>query len=494
MADMMPSKYDDMLYGDEMDNLIWGGRGDDTLKGMGGNDTLIGGPGADALDGGDGIDTADYSQTKNRGVNVYLDRADTEQPDTGSIGDDAHGDDFSSIENVVGSKFNDMIVGDGGMNMLSGGQGNDNLMGNAGADSLYGGMGHDTIMGGAADDMAMGGMGQDMLSGDAGNDHLAGNMGDDTIYGGGMMDDGMEQTGTGKDTLWGGMGDDELMGQDGDDVLVGGMGADTLKGGDGSKDVANYQMSDDEVMIDLTMKDGAARTQKGGHAEGDKLYDIEWVHGSMHDDTLKGVDSMAGGVGEDAAAYMTGANKLVGHQGDDHIIGGNEAEADATDDPGTTDVNEMTEEAGDTLFGGMGDDTIEGQGGHDMIKGGADNDELMGGTGNDTIYGGMGNDTLNGGDTATGGDDVYVFDEYEKDAADVIENWSDNDRIDLSDMDLVGIGLVTADGGASSEPDADVQIVAISGSGTSTITIDKMTITVDTELVAADILGVAGLA
>ena len=493
MPDMMPSKYDDMLYGDEMDNLIWGGRGDDTLRGMGGDDTLIGGPGADALDGGDGIDTADYSQTKNRGVNVYLDRADTEQPDTGSIGDDAHGDDFSSIENVIGSKFNDMIVGDGGMNMLSGGQGNDNIMGNAGADSLYGGMGHDTIMGGAADDMAMGGMGQDMLSGDAGADHLAGNMGDDTIYGGGMMADGTEQTGTGKDTLWVGMGDDELMGQDGDDVLVGGMGADTLKGGAGSKDVANYQASDDEVNVNLTLTStGAVRTQKGGHAEGDKIEGIEWVHGSMHDDTLIGIDGRTGTVDNDG--YISGANKLVGHMGDDHIMGGDEHEADeVTDDPSTTDFDESSNKpTGDTLFGGQGDDTLNGQGGHDMIKGGADNDELMGGSGNDTLNGGMGNDTLDGGAVADGGDDVYVFDMYEKDAANVIMNWSDNDRIDLSDMDLVGISIRAGADAPNTAPDADVQIVT--GTNTSTITIDKMTITVDTVLEVTDILGVAGLA
>ena len=462
---------------------------------MGGDDTLIGGPGADALDGGDGIDTADYSQTKNRGVNVFLDRADTEQPDTGSLGDDAHGDDFSSIENVIGSKFNDRIAGDGGMNSIMGGQGNDSINGNAGADTLMGGMGHDSLHGGAAADEVWGGMGQDMLWGCTGNDKVVGNMGDDTIWGGGGLDDeGMEKSGSGKDTLWGGMGNDMLMGQDGDDMLVGGMGADTLKGGAGSKDVANYQMSDDEVMIDLTMKDGAARTQKGGHAEGDKLYDIEWVHGSMHDDTLKGVDSMAGGVGDDAAAYMTGANKLVGHQGDDHIMGGDEAEADATDDTGTTDVNEFRDAAGDTLFGGMGDDTIEGQGGHDMIKGGADNDELMGGTGNDTLYGGMGNDTLDGGAGADGGDDVYVFDMYEKDAVNVIMNWSDNDRIDLSDMNLVGLSIRLDTAGTNPRPDADVQIVTSDATDTSTITIDKMTITVDTSLVAADILGVASLA
>ncbi|MCY4120445.1 MAG: hypothetical protein OXG72_05930, partial [Acidobacteria bacterium] len=294
-----------------------------------------------------------------------------------------------------------------------------------------------------------------------------------------------------------------LMGQDGDDVLVGGMGADTLKGGAGSKDVANYQMSDDEVMIDLTMKDGAARTQKGGHAEGDKLYDIEWVHGSMHDDTLKGVDWVAAGQGDDTTSaddntpYMSGANKLVGHQGDDHIMGGDELEADATDDAGTTDLDEtVNKAAGDTLFGGMGDDTIEGQGGNDKIMGGADNDELMGGSGKDTIYGGMGNDTLDGGageSTADAADaDVYVFDMYEKDAANVIMNWSDNDRIDLSDMDLVGISIRATADAANTDPDADVQIVA--GTDSSTITIDKMTITVDTQLVAADILGVASLA
>ena len=106
---------DDRLHGGPGDDLIWGGRGDDLLDGGGGADTLIGGPGADTLIGGPGADTliggpgtdtADYSSAAARGVNISLGTR-AAWPDGDGWPDDAVGDTFSSIENLVGTKFND---------------------------------------------------------------------------------------------------------------------------------------------------------------------------------------------------------------------------------------------------------------------------------------------------------------------------------------------------------------------------------------------------
>ena len=108
----------------------------DMLTGDGGANTLVGGAGPDALNGGGGTDTADYSSSA-MAVNVNL------LANSGA-GGDAQGDTFSSIENIIGSAFADMLTGDSGANTIDGRSGNDTLIGGAGADALIGGAGTDT--------------------------------------------------------------------------------------------------------------------------------------------------------------------------------------------------------------------------------------------------------------------------------------------------------------------------------------------------------------
>ena len=57
----------------------------------------------------------------------------------------ARGDTYTNIEDVVGSDFNDTLIGDANNNLLSGGRGNDTLVGGGGADSLFGGAGNDLL-------------------------------------------------------------------------------------------------------------------------------------------------------------------------------------------------------------------------------------------------------------------------------------------------------------------------------------------------------------
>jgi hypothetical protein len=78
--------------------------GNDTLDGGIGDDFLLGGRGADALIGGAGIDTASYW---NSSAAVRVDLR------TGQgTGANAQGDTFDGIENVIGSRFDDVLVGD----------------------------------------------------------------------------------------------------------------------------------------------------------------------------------------------------------------------------------------------------------------------------------------------------------------------------------------------------------------------------------------------
>ena len=176
----------DTLNGLEGNDILNGLAGDDVLNGGAGDDTLIGGGGADMLDGGAGGDTADYS-TSSRSVLVRL--HDSRAVRFG----DAEGDTLTGIEHLTGSKYNDILAGDGEDNILKGEDGDDTLYGGpeGGDDHMEGGNGDDRIYGGKGDDTLIGGEGHDLLKGGAGDDVLVvdgnamdvvhGGLGDDTF-------------------------------------------------------------------------------------------------------------------------------------------------------------------------------------------------------------------------------------------------------------------------------------------------------------------------
>jgi Ca2+-binding RTX toxin-like protein len=149
--------------GNGLDNSLAGGTLEDRLEGGDGNDVLIGGAGGDVLIGGNGVDTASYA-TASGGVEANL---------TGNslaFGGDARGDFYSGIENLAGSAFADLLVGDEGANTLSGGAGNDGLSAGGGNDVLVGGDGIDVLNGDAGNDVLRGGRQADCLFGGLGND------------------------------------------------------------------------------------------------------------------------------------------------------------------------------------------------------------------------------------------------------------------------------------------------------------------------------------
>jgi serralysin len=114
IENLVGSAYADALGGDDDsnslsglsgDDFLDGGDGDDTLWGGSGNDTLKGGGGADALKGEIGIDTASYYESP-EGVTAAL--------GIGGAGGDAEGDTFQEIENLTGSIYADILLGDDG--------------------------------------------------------------------------------------------------------------------------------------------------------------------------------------------------------------------------------------------------------------------------------------------------------------------------------------------------------------------------------------------
>ena len=105
---------------------ISGGNFPDTLSGLGGNDTLEGRGGADVLQGGQGFDRASYRHAPARVI------ADLAFP--GANTGNAAGDSYNSIENLVGSSFNDTLRGNSEANVLTGRAGSDTLTGRGGND------------------------------------------------------------------------------------------------------------------------------------------------------------------------------------------------------------------------------------------------------------------------------------------------------------------------------------------------------------------------
>ncbi|MCC1494753.1 calcium-binding protein [Cognatishimia sp. F0-27] len=133
------SNFDDVLVGNSSANVIYGQTGEDELRGGSGEDTLQGGFDGDILNGESGADTADYSDSSSRVlVNLSANFADQGY---------ATGDELISIERLVGSNFNDVLVGTSGGNRLFGGSGDDELRGEGAGDLLYGGPGNDELQG-----------------------------------------------------------------------------------------------------------------------------------------------------------------------------------------------------------------------------------------------------------------------------------------------------------------------------------------------------------
>ena len=222
----------DTLDGTAGDDIIDGLGGNDVLRGNGGDDILIGGAGADALDGGTGRDTVDYSNTTS-GVRVFLEGVDgggvwqeVNGPHgtgvtyanvfAGGTNDEAGGDSYVSIEDVVGSAHDDIVFGSAAGTRARLGDGNDwydDAEGSTNADAVHGEGGNDHLKTGDGDDLIDGGDGDDVLRGQGGDDTIRGGAGFDTAYYSGAAGDyAIMDNGDGTYTVSGPDGTDTLSG------------------------------------------------------------------------------------------------------------------------------------------------------------------------------------------------------------------------------------------------------------------------------------------
>jgi Ca2+-binding RTX toxin-like protein len=458
----------DSVRGSDGDDIVLGGNGDDFLRG---DDN---GVGNDTVDGGAGLDRATYSVGATAGVTVDLNIQGVAQ-NTGSKGFDT----LIGIEHVSGTRFDDVLTGDGGDNWIWGGSdasgvtGNDTLSAGGGNDLvqvgtgthlLDGGTGTDTLMffgngtditpagvtvslllqgaaqdteqgmmnlsgfenlsGSTFDDVLTGDGNVNVLLGDLGSDSLSGGNGNDTLYGDGRTTvDTHDTGGSGPIVTYADASTLPFADPPGNDILEGGDGDDTLDGGGGS-DTASYAGATGEVDVNLIAGNAT------GAAGNDTLFNIENFTGSAFNDFARGnsgANVLTGGDGHDFMRGMDGADTMIGGNDDDYLDGGQgddfydggagwdrvtyapSGTAGVTVDLNIVGVAQATGQGNDTLngiehvSGTAFDDILIGDGGDNWVWGGSNatgvtgNDNLSAGGGNDLVQVGTGNHTLAGG-------------------------------------------------------------------------------------------------
>ncbi|MBY0565630.1 MAG: hypothetical protein K2P58_15780 [Hyphomonadaceae bacterium] len=452
---LLGSNFNDRLTGDANANTLNGGAGADVLDGGAGNDTLLGGA---------GYDTASYVSASSA---VTVNLATTSGQNTVGAGTDT----LNSIENVVGSAFNDTLTGSAANNRIEGGAGNDAINGATGVDfASYAsassavtvslaitaaqntlGAGTDTIsnteglIGSAFNDTLTGNASANILEGGAGNDMLDGGAGlDQAAYWGAAsavsvnlgLSGAQNTSGAGTDTLIsiegliGSSFNDTLTGDANANEIEGGAGNDVMSGGAGL-DTASYAWSEAGVSVSLAL----SAQQNTIGAGLDTLSGFENLVGSEHADTLSGDASanvIAGGLGNDNLDGGDGNDTLQGGDGDDLIVGGlgndtidggvgvdtlsYSAAASAVSIDFTLSTNQVT--------GGAGSDTVTNV---ETVRGSAFNDTILNNSTRRTIDVAGGNDEIYAGSTG----DTIIFNPGS--GADVV-------HIDFADSPIISIG------------------------------------------------------
>lgn len=421
----------DLLVGAENANILEGGDGNDTLRGGGGADTLLGGA---------GNDWADFSD-RLVGLTIRL-------------------DDFDSVENAIGTAYDDVFIaksGDeanvyqGGADSLSGADGSDTVSyrfavsavkasllagGSLGAASgdLY--ISVENLIGSDFSDELQGDRGANLIQGLAGNDTLLVSQGADTLDGGSGVDtvvyagvttrieaslltkqgqvlaEGSTQEFRSVENLTGGSAADRLVGDDsantllglaGSDELLGGLGDDNLQGGEGNDTL------DGGAGADILNGGAGVDTVTYAASVNAVTVDLTLVDRGASDatnvgagDVLIGVESVVGSAGDDVFFASADAVAINGGAGFDTVDYSRANRVVGANDAGVT-IHLATPSSNAGWASGDTFTSVErwvGTQGRDTLLGSRSSSATVhfeGGDGNDTLRGGGGSDRLDGG-------------------------------------------------------------------------------------------------
>jgi Ca2+-binding RTX toxin-like protein len=314
----------DDLRGGGGDDMVFGGSGGDRIFGEAGRDALDGGPGDDLLDGGEGSDQIFGGAGADTVSYVAAPRAVLINLAGQATADGIDTDTLSSIENVIGSAFGDIIIGDAGPNVIDGGvEGSDQISGGGGLDTVSyatssravlinlggeataDGINTDTL---SSIENAIGSAFSDIIIGDGGPNVLdGGREGSDQISGGGGLDTvsyiasprpvlinlHAQATADGINT-----DTEDAVGSDFADVVLSSDGANRIDGGGGA-DTVSYVAAPRPVLINL-----AAQLAADG----------------IFTDTLASIENAVGSAFADRMVAGSAANVLEGRDGSDTFV------------------------------------------------------------------------------------------------------------------------------------------------------------------------------
>ncbi|MGO4389642.1 beta strand repeat-containing protein [Microvirga sp. 2YAF29] len=350
----------------EIEGLI-GSAFADKLIGDNNANILDGGAGADTLDGGGNNDTVSYARSTAAVVVNLVTKL--------GSGGNAKDDQYISIENVIGSIYNDTFVADANANVLNGGAGSDTVDYSASTAGV-------TVV---LDGTSQGGYAQ----GDRyfSIENVVGTSLADTIYGDG-----------GNNVLFGGGGNDILLGRGGSDVLYGGAGDDTYHvdsadvvseaGGSGYDTVItseNYAIGAD---IEALRASGSAAISLTGNALNNTITGNtagNWIDGGT------GADTMIGGAGDDIYVIDNAGDVIIDSEGNNIVL--LKTAYDLSKLPSSVSAA-IPEGVNTPLTGTSGANILRGNAAANILKGQGGNDKLYGLDGNDRLYGGTGKDTF----------------------------------------------------------------------------------------------------
>ncbi|MDN5785911.1 hypothetical protein [Pseudorhodobacter sp.] len=286
--------------------------GDDRIDaGLGlGSASIDAGLGSASIDGSAGVDMIGSSTHSDAEAISQQDDTAPLEPDTIPI---------SNVENITGSRNDDVLTGDANANWLRGLAGNDQFIATDGADTYDGSTGRDMVTYINATAAVTVDLGQQRgLAGQAA-DHIY--LGIEQVRGSNFAD-----------IFYGSADDDDFFGAGGKDTFYDSDGRDRYVGG-GGQDTVSYAFSNSRVIASLSRGIGGP--------DSDRYNSIENLTGSDGNDRLSGDH---------------GRNILLGGLGDDTLRGGH---------------------GNDTLFGHSGNDSLEGGVGDDVLNGGSGYDVAL---------------------------------------------------------------------------------------------------------------------
>jgi Ca2+-binding RTX toxin-like protein len=462
------------LHGGDGDDTLSGGEGNDQLYGDGGSDFLEGGAGDDLLEGASGSDTYIFEGTYDLGTDTIVEPFIPNQTDTldfsglqfegeGVAVDLGSGSmvintanaqltlTFGNIERVVGTDYDDYLIGNSANSVLEGGVGSDVLEGRGNSYGegtiLSGGPGDDryvyrNLLPGWTNHSIADSDGEDtidfsMWTGSAGvtvdllNDVVQGVGGSVSLEEGvvdNVVGSSLNDTIIGSEwnnVLDGGEGNDQLYGDGGSDFLEGGAGDDTFVIDDRADALITISDSTGVDTVDLSawINPNGAQIDLGAPATtfqpiwrtaGPGDYDVWLVL-----DEFERIENVIGTQFDDIITGNSLNNRLEGGAGDDDLSGG---------------------DGNDLLIGGAGYDLVFGEGGDDILYGSL----LPGQIGVDEgslFRGGAGNDWMAGGEA----DDIYQYITADEYGDDMIVDAGGIDEVDFTGHSAgVGINLTGA--------------------------------------------------